>query len=554
MNIHELKLSEDIRRSVKRFAPLMLIAVACLAVYGKTIFFGYVHYDDARLILDNQAHFESLRSIGDIFTHNVYFENNRFYYRPLFTATLLIESKIWGIAPLPHHAVNVFLHLAMCGAVYMLLQLMGYRRSLSLAWSLIFAVHPLFTDAVAWIPGRNDELLGLFITWSFIFFIRFLRSGNWSEGLLHLMFFTGALFSKETAIVFPVLCMLYAHRIEKKSVFIRRNASLLAGWVFIVMIFFILWTRLDRGGYTAFYQLLMVAGDNLSVIIKYAGAIFFPFHLQLLPLREDMSFVPGLIATLLSSLLLWFAPRKDPARIAFGVLWILAFVIPTLIIAKAVYQGHRMYVPMIGMFIILSELRGYGVRWKGLAQWFPGSATILIIVLASSAFMRNNQYISQVSYWQKAAQDSPRHSEVRNRLGLGLLRERGLAGRAEIEFRNAIVFNPDHIPAYRNLAILYYRERQYTQTITVLHEAIARSPRDSTLYNLMGISYASMFSFDKALDCLRTAVRLDPKNQMALKNISLVTVNRANNRNANTPYRGEKSLTEPSVPQKVPGG
>src|SRR5205823_3912121 len=103
-----------------------------------------------------------------------------------------------------------------------------------------FTIHPALTQAVAWIPGRNDVLLAIVVLSSFAYFIKYLQTGKKLFFVLHgLLFFVGLL-TKETTIALPLLCFLYYALVMKKKIFSLPTIIYGVVWVLIAFSYFLM--------------------------------------------------------------------------------------------------------------------------------------------------------------------------------------------------------------------------------------------------------------------------------------------------------------------------
>src|SRR5215203_221563 len=142
--------------------PLVLLALVAFVVFANSLGGDFV-YDDNRQILRNPLIQDSslygkalvsdvcaFKGDGSVAASN--------YYRPTFVAWLILNFKIFGASPLGWHALNVLLHILVCLLCFLLLRRWNISRNPAFAVSLIFAVHPVHTESVAWISGSPDLL------------------------------------------------------------------------------------------------------------------------------------------------------------------------------------------------------------------------------------------------------------------------------------------------------------------------------------------------------------------------------------------------------------
>jgi protein O-mannosyl-transferase len=93
------------------------------------------------------------------------------YYRPMMTISLILDAQIGGASPFIYHFTDIVIHLLASCLLFLFFKKLNYRKDLSFFFALIFAIHPVLSQAVGWIPGRNDTLLTVFILLAFIAFI-----------------------------------------------------------------------------------------------------------------------------------------------------------------------------------------------------------------------------------------------------------------------------------------------------------------------------------------------------------------------------------------------
>jgi len=191
----------------------LLLASIALLFYANSINNEYA-LDDGLVITDNPYTRQGLSGIGDILSHDAYQwyyeekgsagELSGGRYRPLSIITFAIEYEFFGANPAVSHAINVLLYLLTGLLIYYLLSQYWFEKNRPLAFltAFLFLIHPVHTEAVANIKGR-DELLAFFLlllTLASLF--RYLRSRQRSSLILSLIFYFLALLSKENSITF----------------------------------------------------------------------------------------------------------------------------------------------------------------------------------------------------------------------------------------------------------------------------------------------------------------------------------------------------------------
>ena len=197
------------------------MATAALLVYANAFGNAFV-WDDLHLIVDNPA-IKSLRGLGTLWGADLYPQLGS-HYRPLQAITYLADYQLWTLAPFGYHLTNALLHAAVAVLLYVFgVQLLAAPRA-ALVAALLFAVHPLHTEAVTYIAGRSDSLSALGLLGALVCFLRAERTRFTWWRVASLAAFLGALLARETAIVLMPLVVLVDVAVS------RRDGESLHGW------------------------------------------------------------------------------------------------------------------------------------------------------------------------------------------------------------------------------------------------------------------------------------------------------------------------------------
>ena len=219
---------EKIVKELSKF-PILVIIFLGLIVYFQTIWFEFVNFDDDMLILDNITILSDFTNIGKAFVSDAYFKQGGYYYRPTLSVSLLIDAQIGGANPWIYYLTSMVLHILASISLFLLLIELKFTRNSSLFWSSLFVIHPLVTNAVAWIPARNDLFLGLFGILSLTFFIKYLNTDKIKYLLLHILNLYLVFSSKEIALFLPFVLLIYLFLIQKSKLFTRANILIFLG-------------------------------------------------------------------------------------------------------------------------------------------------------------------------------------------------------------------------------------------------------------------------------------------------------------------------------------
>src|SRR2546430_9563215 len=193
---------------------LFLIVAATVLAYANSLSGAFV-FDDTKQIVGNPA----LRSWSNIlraFTSDVWsFQRGTLtkdipppYYRPLFTAYLTLNYKLFGLWEPGWHLMNLLVHVAATVAVYLLLKRLSGNRLVAALAALLFGVHTAHVESISWISGIPDPLAALFYVPSLLWYVRYREEGQGKWLAASVIAFGLAILCKETPLALPlVLCV-----------------------------------------------------------------------------------------------------------------------------------------------------------------------------------------------------------------------------------------------------------------------------------------------------------------------------------------------------------
>jgi len=183
------------------------LAGLVLLIYGQTIRFGFVNYDDSTYVYENRNITSGLSVRGIIYAFSHIHSNN---WHPLTTITHMLDCQIYGLNAGGHHFTNLILHGTVCILLFLVLRTMTGALWRSAFVAAIFAVHPLHVESVAWISERKDVLSALFFMLTLGAYVRYARSSSVRNYLLVVLLFALGLLSK------PMLVRSEERRVGKE--------------------------------------------------------------------------------------------------------------------------------------------------------------------------------------------------------------------------------------------------------------------------------------------------------------------------------------------------
>ena len=502
-------------RHTRALVPFILLIALTFATWSVVLRGEFVNWDDTHLILQNPriSHFSP--KIFTTFDPELYI--------PLTLLTFQIEHALFGFDPFFFHLDNLFLHTLNVLLLFALLRSFFPPRTGSPPWiafvgALLFAVHPLHTESIAWISARKDLLSTFFFL---LAFLTFRHSGArdrertvvWLS--LSLFLFLLALLSKVTAAVLPLVLLFDLLRQQRFS-----------SWktLFPLLPFFLLSTVFIM--VAAVGQQHSVFGLSFSELFLLAGArvifalqkFFLPLHL--LPLYPAPSitlssaryFLPLILLPGATFLTMRFL-RQNRVALLGGLLFLLP-LLPSLLSyvqADTVTLGadRYLYLPSIGLIVFLCGLTMPFLQKKTLRIVLAAGVMGILLVFSVLSHRYARTWGTSERLFQHLLQEYPDLHIAWNNLGFVYF-SRKENDRAFPYFLRALELRPNYPDAHLNVAAVYARRGELTEAEEHIREAVALAPnRPLPHYNLGGIHFLRG-EWDEAIIQYKIVLQLDP--------------------------------------------
>jgi tetratricopeptide (TPR) repeat protein len=562
-----------VRDTTVRWAVPLVVAVLTIVAFLPVLQNGFVSWDDDRNFVEN-PHF---RGLG--------FDNLRWmwttfhmgHYVPLSWMTLGLDYEIWEMNPAGYHLTSLVLHAANAVVVYAL-----SRRLLALSMSgsitdsprwltagaafaaLVFAVHPLRVESVAWATERRDVVSGFFYFSSLLAYLRWQNAASRRRTYwIALSLFACALLSKATSMSLPAVLLIL-------NVYPLRRLGWTSGW----------WSEGAKRVYfeLAPFALLAAAAAALSIIALHppsqlgaaaklvVSAYSLVFYLWktiapvgLAPLYEmpqhvdpaAMRFVASVATVIVIAALAWALRRRRPGVVAAFV----AFFVVTLPMLGVVQNGPQIAADRYTYHAApaLAILAGAGLLV--LLRWAPtiagGIAAVIVLALAAltweqstvwrnsetlwsrvldvddessiahsamaNIFYRQNRVQEAIEHSERAVAIAPEYPEALNGLGVGLARQ-GRAADAIEDYRRALAIKPAYDDAETNWGVALAQQGDAAGAIEHYQRALAINPDNSNAHVNWGNALVRLARPDEAIGHYAAALRIRGDNADAHHN------------------------------------
>jgi tetratricopeptide (TPR) repeat protein len=527
---------------------LLLVAIVGV-VFGRTLGHDFVNFDDTDYVTANP------NVLGGLTGANVRWAFTSFHsghWHPLTWLSHMVDVELFGRNATGHHATNVVLFGVDCALLFVALLSLTRARAASFAVVLLFAVHPLRVESVAWVTGRKDVLSLLFFALTLFLWSRWARDrARWAY-VAALVAFALALMSKPLVMTLPALLLTLdlwpldrvglgrpglARRVRALVAEKLPFFALSAGSLTVTLLSQSAGGAVVDPGAWGIKDRVLHAAES---VFAYLGLLAWPVDLGVFyPLRKPM---PGLGAIALIALVVgtaWLSrrARSRPLLLA-GWMWWLVALLPIIGLVQVGGQSvadRYALLPSIGALAVVVFARP---RWLSGAR---GTVAVVAVsvVFALLSFRQAAHWRDSESLWTRTLSVTGENFMAHNNLGAALQRA-GRLDEADQHFAEAYRLRPGYPPAALNHANSLARRGEYAAAEPRYKYAIERRPTDANARYNYGLSLARQKRWDEAMTLFEDALRLNP--QYAYAHLSLGDVYRRRGQTAQARAHFEHAL------------
>ncbi|MBI5325057.1 MAG: hypothetical protein HZB41_07280, partial [Ignavibacteriae bacterium] len=441
-----IKTETDWRKVFIVAGSALLIIIAGFILYNNVLKYNLVFCDD-NIFVNNFYGFNSdINNIKTSFEKTV----GTTYYRPMLNVSFILDAVRGGMEPWVYHQTNLIFHLLASCLVFLLLIKLKYPLIPSIFFGFFILIHPILTPSAAWISGRNDSMITIFVALSFILFLFYIEANTqWKMILLplHLLFFAASIYTKEIAFVFPAVCIAFVFFFRKeKNLFRTKYIIAGTGWLVVGFIWFFMRLKAIENVKNPDEIGLNPILKNLPTLPAMVGKIFLPVKMIALSSFELFSIITGIIVIILITVYLIKSKKLDKNKAFFGVIWFALFLLPTFLVRIIYvddffdYAEHRAFLPMLGIIIILIEiLKDLKVDFKKPAFLVP--AFVILITLGVRSYVYAENFENRKTFWSHMTDIYPLKPRGYLDLGKAYFAENDLKT-AEAMYTRGIELNP----------------------------------------------------------------------------------------------------------------
>jgi protein O-mannosyl-transferase len=516
----------------------LLLAVVTLALYNSVNRHPFVNYDDDRYVTENPHVRQGLS--GDTIAWS-FTSTAQANWHPLTWMSHALDVSLFRLNPAGHHLTSLLLHVANVCLLFLLLMWATRRPGPSLFIAILFALHPINVESVAWVAERKNVLCTFFFFLTLWAYGWYAHKPSWKRYLAVLGSFVAALASKPMVITLPFALLLLDYwplaRVDKtgedKTPWSRLVLEKLPLFALSAVSAVVTMHAQQTGGAvrsTTEFPFGVRIANAVYAYAMYILKMIWPSHLApLYPHPGDSLpvwrvLLAGVILAIITALVWKFRSRRYLLVGWFFFLGTLVPVIGLVQVGEAAMADRYAYIPLIGIFVMvafgasdIAEPKGWG--------FLPAIPAVLALIALSFATYRQIRYWqSNEELWSHTLAVTSNNFVAEDNLGGALILE-GREEEAHTHFEAAARINPKDPMSHSNLGTYYETHNQMREAVTEYEAAIAMTSDPGMLaatYANLGAAYRGLGDNDRAQTNYKQALQYNPNQFNAWLGLGLL--------------------------------
>ena len=504
-----------------------LILIIILIAFIPTLSNDFVNWDDPSYVTQNIFIQEiNAQNLKILFTKSLAAN-----YHPLTFISLAIDYAIGNGGPRAFHITNLAIHLLNSLLVFLLVyRLFKEKLIIAIVSALLFGIHPMHVESVAWITERKDVLYTFFFLLGLIAYLQFLRKEKFGGLLLVLALYTLSLLSKPAAVTFPLVLLLLDHFFKRgfgRKVLLEKVPFFILAILFSLITIQIQSDTAVKGiEEISILERMLYApyGFNIYLIkflIPFKLSTFYPYpNMGTLP--SYFYLMPFLALSVLASVYFFF--RKNTI-IVFGVLFFVLTISITLQLFSfggAILSERYTYLPYIGLSICLGYLIYYLSNEFHLRRnLIYGLFSLYVLFLAGSTWQQSKVWKNSETLWTQVIENATFVTNVGYGNRAKYYKTIGELDKAKSDYEKALSIRADDPEVKLGMGNLLLEKREFSQAIEYYNDILRKDPNNKGALNSRGMTYAQTGNSALAMQDFNKLVSLYPLYVNGYKNRGL---------------------------------
>ncbi|MDP3283854.1 MAG: tetratricopeptide repeat protein, partial [Desulfobacterales bacterium] len=509
--------------------------------YGRVVTYDFINFDDNLYVTANQNVQSGITSKSIIWAFSF---NEVAYWHPLPLISHMIDCRLFGLNPGKHHLVNLIFHILNSILLFIILKQATGALWRSAIVALLFAIHPINVESVAWIAERKNVLSTFFWMLTMVAYVFYTKRPAVYRYLMVMFFFVLGLLSKPMLVTLPFVLLLFDYwPLERITLGSEKGvvSKIILEKVPLIILSLI---SVFISSFSLKYARLFVSQESVPFDLRIANAfvsylkyiaktvwpqnlaIYYPFP-SVIPLWHIIGSVIFILAVSAFAL----SAAKKKGYIFTGWFWYAGTLLPVIGIVQGglwpAMADRWAYIPVAGFLIMLiwglHELFVERFKIRKLLLYSTGMACLSIMV--SVAYLQVGYWKNSYTLYKHALEVTGGSDLVHNNMGSYLLRQgsyllkQGRLNEAKHHFSEALVINPRYEEALNNIGIIFYSEGKYHEAIDYYLKALKVNPEFTDAHNNLGVAMISIGKTDDAIYHFKKALIINPEYGGAFENL-----------------------------------
>ncbi len=518
------------QKKIILFLSLVLI-LSTTFLYFKTFNYDFIEYDDTEYVSRNSEVQKGIKNIIWAFT-----SVNASIWHPLTMLSFLADYELFGLNAGGYHLSNLFYHTLATLFLFFLLLHLTKKIPHSFFITIIFALHPMHIESVAWISERKDVLSTLFALLSIYFYSSYSKEKNYLKYSLSLLFFILSLFSKPMFVTLPFCFMLFdiwpLKRVKSFfsfKLFLEKLPFFILSIVISIITFYIQKTDGAVVAITAMPFWLRFSNIFVSYA-TYLYKFFLPFNLSIFyPYPKYISIIKFLSSFSLIAVFSYLAFKLKNKKPYFFIGWFLFLgtLVPVIGIVRVGLQGmadRYTYFPYIGLsIIIVFSVFDFFDNYNRCLSYIALVSIVLFLGFLSFRHIPNWQ--NSKTIFLQATKATKNNYFMHNNVAIQFENE-GNIKEALKHYNISLKLEPTFGKPYNNIASLLINQNRFDEAEKVLKKLIKVAPDYPHAYANLGALYHAQGKTDLALNYYLKSTKLVPELAQTHNNIAQIYMER----------------------------
>lgn len=515
----------------------------CLLLFGLTFLVflpatqnAFLNYDDNVYVTEN-PHVQSGPTWANL--KWAFTTGHAANWHPLTWLSHMADCWFYGPKPAGHHLTSVLLHALNTMLLFLVLQRMTDATWRSLVVALLFGLHPLRVESVAWVAERKDVLSGFFFMLTLLAYAQYVRFSRVNESKSHRFYFfalaafVSGLMSKPMLVTVPFVLLLLDWWPLKR--FATDDLRLAIWNLFREKIPFFLLSALScvvtfkiQQSDAAVVNILPFAARVENVLVsygRYISKLFWPVNLAVYyPHPNNWPLATVLTCAIALALASWFAisAARKHSYFTVGWFWFLGMLVPVIGLVQVGTQSmadRYTYLPMIGILVLIVwGIHEVAIRRRPLIVIFTVIGATTVFACVALTFRQIGYWRDSETLFRHALAATKENSVAHDNLGRAL-GEKGQLDEAMEQYQAALELNANDPYANNGLGVLLMKKRNYAEAAEYLRKTLALDPKNAIAHYNLGLILANWGSLDEAIRHFEETIRFMPDYAEAHNNL-----------------------------------